>query len=291
MTSELRKGTLLVAAGAVTMSFAPVFVTLVDVSATTAAFYRMAIGGFVLAAISFRKMRFDLGVVLWGLIVSAGIIFALDLAFWHRSIQYVGPGLATILGNFQVFFVAVFGWVVLRERIGSPYVLGAVIAFAGLFLLVGEGWSLPGEDFRLGVAFGLLTAVMYAAYLVVLRYSQSLPGKLGPLPNMGLISVIGAVGLAIAVVAEGQSFAVPSLGDAVLLVGYGLTGQVVAWVAISKGLPFLPASRASLILLIQPSLAFFWDVLLFARPTSQREITGAVLALLGIYLGMKRRGG
>ena len=288
MTSEYRKGAVLVASGAIATSFAPVFVQLADVPATTAAFYRMGIGGLVLAAISFRNLRTDLGRPLWTLILCAGIIFALDLAFWHRSIRYVGPGLATILGNFQIFFVALFGWAILRERIGPLYVLGTVVAFAGLVLLLGQGWGRPGVDFRLGVAFGLLTAVMYAAYLLLLRRTQSVPGKLGPLANMGLISLAGTIALAVAVFAEGESFAINSIRNGVLLVGYALIGQVIGWVAIYKGLSHLPASRASLILLLQPSLAFTWDVLLLARPTSHREMLGGMLALLGIYLGMRR---
>jgi drug/metabolite transporter (DMT)-like permease len=40
-----------------------------------------------------------------------------------------------------------------------------------------------------------------------------------------------------------------------------------------------------LILLLQPSLAFVWDVVLFDRPTQATEVLGAVLALVAIYLG------
>jgi drug/metabolite transporter (DMT)-like permease len=277
-----------VAVGAVAMSFAPVLVRLTTVSADTAAFYRLAVGGTVLAAVSLRTIRFDLGTVLWGVMGSAGLLFALDLAFWHRSIHYVGPGLATILGNFQVFFVALFGWAVLRERIGSRYVLGTLMAFGGLALFLGDGWARPGTNFRPGVIFGLLTALVYAAYLLVLRQSQSLPQKLRALPNMAIISLIGMIGIAIALVLQGESIAIPSPRDGVLLVGYGLVGQVFAWVSISKGLPLIPASRASLILLVQPCLAFVWDVVLLGRPTSQPEIAGALLAVAGIYLGMRR---
>ncbi len=288
MKPEHRKGILLIAAGATAMSFAPVFVRLADVPPTTSAFYRLAIGGFVLAAISFRTVRFDLGIRLWGALVLAGVVFALDLAFWHRSIHYIGPGSATILGNLQVFFVAIFGWIVLRERLGPMYVVGILIALTGLVLLVGDGWGRPGGNFRWGVVFGLLTAVTYAVYLVILRYSQSIPGKADVLPTMASISLVGAVVLAIAVIAERQSFAVPSSVDGVLLVAYAVTGQVVAWVLVAKGLPLLPVSRASLILLIQPSLAFLWDVLLLKRPTSEIELVGAALAIVGIYIGMKR---
>ena len=37
----------------------------------------------------------------------AGIFFAGDLTFWHHAIEYVGAGLATVLGNLQVLIVGV----------------------------------------------------------------------------------------------------------------------------------------------------------------------------------------
>nr|MBA2299148.1 DMT family transporter [Chloroflexota bacterium] len=46
----------------------------------------------------------------------AGIFFAGDLMFWHHAIEYVGAGLATVLGNLQVLVVGVVAWLVLGER-------------------------------------------------------------------------------------------------------------------------------------------------------------------------------
>jgi drug/metabolite transporter (DMT)-like permease len=38
-------------------------------------------------------------------------------------------------------------------------------------------------------------------------------------------------------------------------------------------------------LLLQPSLAFVWDVLFFDRPTDIADVLGAAMALGAIYLG------
>ena len=42
-------------------------------------------------------------------------MFAADLTFWHHSIDAVGAGLATVLGNIQVVFVGLLAWA-LGER-------------------------------------------------------------------------------------------------------------------------------------------------------------------------------
>jgi len=51
----------------------------------------------------------------------------------------------------------------------------------------------------------------------------------------------------------------------------------------------VPASRVGLILLLQPTLAFIWDVLIFARPFGTQEIAGAALAIAAIGLGSRPR--
>src|SRR3972149_4181289 len=45
-----------------------------------------------------------------------GLFLALDLAVWHRSIELIGAGLATVLANTQIVFVGLIAWAVHRER-------------------------------------------------------------------------------------------------------------------------------------------------------------------------------
>jgi drug/metabolite transporter (DMT)-like permease len=85
--------------------------------------------------------------------------------------------------------------------------------------------------------------------------------------------------------AEGESLRIPSLATGGVLLLYGVTAQVLGWLLISRGIAHVEAGRAGLVLLLQPSLAFVWDVLFFHRPTSPTDVAGAVLALGAIYLG------
>jgi drug/metabolite transporter (DMT)-like permease len=64
---------------------------------------------------------------------------------------------------------------------------------------------------------------------------------------------------------------------------------MVGWILISTALPRVQVSLAGLIILLQPSLAFIWDILFFARPTGLAEMLGACLALAAIYLGVTRQ--
>lgn len=279
----------LVAAGAFLLSFAAVFVKLARVGPTTAGFYRMLVGGVVLALVAVaRRERFWMGRAALTIAAAAGVWFALDLFFWHRSIHLVGPGLATILANFQVFLLAGYGAVVLRERLTWRLGVAIPLALAGLFLLVGVDWGHLPAGYRWGVALGLLTAVSYGAFLLTLRASQARAGRLEPIPNLLIVCAVTTPLLGAGALAEGQTLGVPDPTTALLLVAYGVTAQVVGWLLISRGLPGVEAGQAGLILLLQPSLAFVWDVLFFARPTDLTDVLGATLALAAIYLGTRR---
>ena len=62
---------------------------------------------------------------------------------------------------------------------------------------------------------------------------------------------------------------------------------MVGWLLITRGMPFLPAALVGLLLLIQPSSSIIWDMILFGLRLEPWQIVGIVMALIGIYLGMR----
>jgi drug/metabolite transporter (DMT)-like permease len=275
--------------GATLISFSPVFVRIASVGPTTAGFYRTLFGGLTLLAIVFaRGERLWAGFRPFLLAGACGLLFAADLSLWHRAINYIGPGLATIAGNFQVFFLAAFGIVVFRERADWKYLLSVPLALAGLFLLVGIGWSGHDPDYKKGVVYGVSTAVAYATFILVLQRSQKVAPRMGATANLCLISLITAAAMGIEAAMQKESFVIPDARSWSALLAYGIVCQVAAWVIISRALAKVDASRAGLILLLQPTLAFVWDVVFFARPTGAADIVGALLAVTAIYLGGSR---
>jgi drug/metabolite transporter (DMT)-like permease len=283
-----------VAAGAVCISFAAVFVKVAHVGPTAAGFYRMLFGGAALLVVLLvRGERLRTSAPAFGLAAACGVLFALDLAFWHQSIRYVGPGLATILANFQVFFMAAVGVLFLRERLSWRLVVGILAAFGGMYLVVGVKWGELAATFKWGVLLGLITALCYTAFLLTLRRVRRLPPSSRPtaMGTVVIISFVSAGCLAAVVALRGESFGIPDGGTAATLAAYGLVGQVLGWVLISSGVPGLEASRLGLLLLLQPSLAFVWDMLFFGRATTALDVVGVAAALAAIYLGTTARTG
>ncbi len=273
-------------AGAVLISFSAVFVRLAAVGPAVAGFYRMAFGGVLLLLIVVAgRRRIWHGWPSFGLAALAGLFFAGDLTFWHRSIGYVGPGLATILANFQVFFVTSYAVIVLKERPGWRFWAAIPLAIGGLLLLVGLRWSELGDSYQLGVVFGLITAQFYAAFVLTLRKLQSLEHSSSSMASTMISSLTTAVAIGVIALLSGESFRLEETDSLLWLLLYGFCGQVLGWVLITRSIKHISAARVSLTLLLQPALAFLWDLLFFDRPTTTWEFCGALLALAAIYLG------
>lgn len=282
-----RLASLQVMVGAVLISFSGVYVKLAHVSPTVSGFYRVFIGGVILLIITMLKReRLWKSLPCFGLGIFCGFVFALDLFVWHKSIHYIGPGLATILANFQVFLLALFGVLVLGEKIRLRLILAIPLAIAGLFMIVGTDWNHLGEGYRIGIFLGLGAAVCYAGYVLTLRKLQSGDPPLSPMANLVIVSLSTAIFLAAEVWHEGDTFAIPDARSFFSLSAYGVFSQAIGWIMISRGLRNVRASVAGLLLLLQPSLAFVWDMLFFDRTAGGGSVTGAALAIAAIYMGM-----
>ncbi|HEY6940005.1 DMT family transporter [Dokdonella sp.] len=285
-----RRALLQMVVGAIAISTTSLFVKVAHVGPTVSGFYRMGFGGLMLLAglVALRQWRRPrLAEVGWLLV--PGAAFAVDLVMWHRSILYVGPGLATLLGNFQVFLMALAGWLLYRERLGWYFLAGIALAFVGLYLLVGLDWSAVGARYRLGVVLGTITGVAYAIYMLSTRHAQRAGHvKLAPAQLLCVSSLVSAAVLGSVAAIEGESFAIPDAQSWSALLGLAFFGQVFGWVLLTRAMPQLPASTIGLLLLLQPALSFVFDVLLFARPTHTLDWIGVALSLLGIFIGSYR---
>ena len=275
-------------AGAVFISFSAVWVRLTSVSPTTSGFYRLAIGGAALLIVMlFSGRRFELSTRAWQILTAGAVFFALDIWFFHASVVIVGPGLGTLLSNFQVFFMMLGGVLFLGQKPRLVQLIAIPLALAGLGLIVGFDWSALAAEYRWGVIAGLLTGLFYAAYMLMMRAARRDATDRLPVSEVAVVSIGSAVLLGAAVYVQGESLLVPTMIDAFWLINYGVLSQCVGLMLIASSLRLVTTTQAGVALLLQPTLSFVWDVLFFNRPMTAIEVLGAVLTLGAIYLGAR----
>lgn len=282
------KGYLFVLSGAVCISFAGFFVKDSPIDVSMVAFYRLLFGAaalFVVAALRRERMTPTKASPVFFIVLS-GLMFCCDLLVWHESITYVGPGIATILGNFQVLILALYGVVFLKERLTTAQKIAMPLALVGLALLLGvHENSLPPHVVK-GTLLCLLSAMFYSVYILALRRTQGAPSKLPPVTNMAWVSLLASLFVGLFCLGRGISFAIPDTKTFIILAVLGILCQSLGWLLLSIGLPLLPPFRAGLIMLAQPALAFIWDMLFYGANSGIVNILGAVIAIAAIGMGI-----
>jgi drug/metabolite transporter (DMT)-like permease len=279
--------------GALVIAFSAILVRLAEVAPATAAFFRCAYAVPPLALLAWlerrrhgpRERRDEL------LALGAGLLFAIDLIAWHYSIDAVGAGLATVLGNVQVVLVGVLAWAVLGERPEARMLASIPVVFLGVVLISGViGAGAYGDDPLLGVVYGLCTAVAYALFILVLRQAGSdLRRPAGPLFEATLSA---AVFCAIGGIAIGDLDWAPGTESQAWLVLLALSSQVLGWLLISVSLPRLPAVLTSILLMLQPMATVVLGALLLSEAPSAVQLSGVAIVLAGVALatlGTRRR--
>jgi len=276
--------------GACLVSFSPIIVKLSSLPSTIEAFYRMLFGGIALCIIALiTRAKFWKG---WRPIfyaLACGFLFSGDLYFWQLSIEHVGPGLATILGNMQVFILTLVGVLVYRESVTIRTIIAFPLVLLGLSMLIGLKWDSLTASYRIGVYLGLIGALFYGAFVLILRKAQKEKRHLPPTTNLIMICIASVIILGILSFFRGEPLLIRTTSNWLWMILYGVLCQAFAWLLITKGLPKIPVSYTGFLLLLQPSLAFIWDILIFKRPTPPVEIVGAMITIFAIYLSTSGR--
>jgi len=277
-----RRPLLLAGLGAATISSSAVLVALSGASAVSTAFYRTALALPVLITLAvIEQRRYGARPLAQRLrAVVAGLFLTVDLILWAHAIAEVGAGVATVLGNLQVLFVAGIAWLVWHERPSRAVAFALPVVMVGVVLVSGLIGTPPaGQHPLAGILYGVGTSIAYAGYLLILRRSSaSSPHVAGPVAD-------ATAGTAIAALAFGLVFGGlrlhplwPAIGWLALL---ALLSQTAGWLLIASSLPRLPAAVSSLMLLLQPAASLALAAAILGQRPTLLQVLGAILTCGG----------
>jgi len=277
-------------AGALAISFSGILFRAAHVSPTTGAMYRCLLALPVLWPLSWLEDRkygprpLRQRALAW----LAGVLFALDLIVWHYGIEQVGAGLATVLGNLQVVFVGLLAWVILGERPSNRSLAAIPVALFGVLLISGVLESgAYGKNPGLGVVYGILTALCYSGFLLVLRAgNEDIRRPAGPLFDATLVSGLTCIPIGLALGNLDWTPGWPAWGYLLLL---AWSSQALGWLLISITLPRLPAAITSVLLTFQPVLTVLFAWAILGESPSPLQLGGVALVLSGLLIATTGR--
>lgn len=268
--------------GAVLISFSAIFFGLSDVSPMTGAFFRAAYALpvlFILWTARRNQDRRPMGRRF--IAIGAGLALGADIVAWHAAIDFIGAGLATLLANTSVIFVALAAWALLGERPRNTTLAAIPVILLGVTLVsgLGQGDAFGTDPIR-GTLLALLAAIFYATFFLGFRHSndEQAPSA-GPLMEATLGAAVASMLIGVVGSNIDLSISWPAHG---WLLALAVGSQVIGWMSIGYAMPRLPAAEVATIILLQPALTMVWGAIIFGERPSVTQIVGAAIVLGGV---------
>jgi drug/metabolite transporter, DME family len=215
---------------------------------------------------------------LWGLLVLVGFIDALNGLLFFQAMRYTTVAVAVLTHSVAPLLVAALAPYVTGERPERRTYAAVLAAFAGLVLVL-EPWRAVSGDTLYGAAFGLASAVLYAALMLLLKrldahFSPAEVASYHSFPAVLLLAVLT------------PSFSL-EWGQALYL-GIGAIGPGgLAAFAFVYGLQKIPASRAALLVLLEPLVATMLGIFYWREPFRPLAVVGGVIVLASLASTMR----
>ncbi|HEV7172906.1 DMT family transporter [Pedococcus sp.] len=235
---------------------------------------RFGIAAVVMAAV-FRRQTLALTrrQVLVG--VALGALYGLAQLLQTIGLEHTDASVSGFVTGTYVVLTPVLGAVLLRDRLPLSTWLAVALATAGLAVL-----SLRGLSVGVGEALTLAAAALYALHIIGLgRYSTA--GSATGLATVQAFVITAITGVA----AIPGGITLPSTGGqwASLLYMALVAGAVALW-AQTWAQSHLPATRAAIVMTMEPVFAAFFAVLFGGEPLTARMVVGGALVLAAMYV-------
>ena len=252
---------------------------------------RIVIAAIVLsvpAVLALRRHRFDVRsggrtLATYGLVAVAGA----QLCYFN-AVNHLSVAVALLLEYSGILLVVAWMWLRHQQRPRLLTGVGAVVALAGLVLVLDLAGNHRVDG--IGVLWGLGAGVGLATYFVISANDIDAPPPL-VVAWGGL--VIGGVALVVADLVGAVPYAAPR-ADVTLLhtrvswlvpvLGLSLVAAVIAYVTGIAGVRLLGARLASFVGLLEVLFAIFFAWLLVGQSLSLTQLAGGVLIVAGIAL-------
>ena len=289
-------GTLLVAGGAVAFSGKAVIIKLAyryGVDAVTLLALRMLFSAPFFALLGgWAARRTALAPVAprdRANIVILGIIgYYLASYFDFLGLQYVTAALERLLLFVHPTFVVIFSAILFGRRITGRDVVAIAISYGGIFLVFYNDLATQTGNVALGSAWVLLSALLYASYLIG---SGRMVGRIGSLrfaSYAGLVSCIAVVIHFFVTQPAAALFSQPEpvYGLALLM---AVASTVLPIVMTSEGIRRIGASHASIIGSMGPMATIFLGAIFLGEAVTGVQVAGALLVLAGVLVISMRK--
>lgn len=249
---------------------------------TAVLFLRFTVAAMVLVAVlAVRREALPRGRALLPLVGLGAIGYVGQSLAYFTALTYASVALVSLLLYLFPVIVVLLSRVFLGERLTRVRGTALALALAGSALTVGSGAG--GRP--LGVVLGIVSAVLYALYIVI---GSRVTAGVGAIPAATVIVGSAALSFGLVVLVTRPAFPHGALG-AFAILGLALVATVVAIVTFFAGLARLGPTDSSTLSTFEPVVTVLLAATLLGERVTPLQLAGGALILGAVLLLARRR--
>jgi len=208
----------------------------------------------------------------------------LAMQFLQFAVHYGKASLSAIIISSTPIFIAIFAWMILKERPSLLRLIGVILGLGGLVMIIfGENLELSTAlNLPLGIGFGLGAAIFLSLCTVISKKYVQEYGSL----MMNVISFItGAFVLIVYAFISGESLHFEmSAGNILPILYLGTIVTGFAYVIFYEGLKNISVTSGSMFFFLKPVIASLLAYFFLNEHLTLLQVGGIGIILLGIGL-------
>jgi len=217
--------------------------------------------------------------------------FAINFNFVYRAEAYVTSGLVAVVFALLIVPNAILGWLLLRQGLSRPFLIGSVVAIGGVALLFRHEMlnaELGGDAVLAGIGFSML-GVLCASLSNVLQATPT--GRAQPMIAMLVYAMLwGAAANAVyAWAIAGPPVFDPRIGYVAGIAYLGMIGSALTFPLYFQVIRDIGPARAAYSGVLIPVIAMALSTLFEGYRWSWEAVLGGLLTLAGLVIALKAR--
>ncbi|RLD39318.1 MAG: hypothetical protein DRI74_01235 [Bacteroidetes bacterium] len=215
------------------------------------------------------------------LLFTLGILEIGGTSFFFLAIHTVpNPAVVSFIGNINPIFIAILGFIFLRERFNIPELIGMSLALLGAFIISYRGGNIFKNIFIEGTDYIIISGFIYSFSTIIAKKNIH---RIGP-TIMSLNRTLHLSLFSIAVLwYSGQSIHISSNILLNIIIGSTL-GPFLASLAGYQALRYIEAGRASVLGSSKGLFVLIGAFFYFGTLPQAHQIWGGLISILGVVL-------
>jgi drug/metabolite transporter (DMT)-like permease len=268
-------------AGVFFVSWASILIRLSESSPTTIAFFRMFFSSImVLLAVPFYKGRwFEKRADFW-ISTLSGIFLGLHFYTWIASLKFTSISSSVVLVTTQPVFVALLGFVFLKERIGRLGFAAVILAILGSYLIARGDLDIGAAHLK-GDILAMIGALMAGSYLFIGRFVRP---RVNLIPYVFTVYSVSSIVILLLGIASGTFQKPVARMDYLIFFLLALGPTILGHNLYNFALRHLPAFPVAMSIVGEPVLATIWGIIILGESPIFTTIIGGAIIILAVVM-------